>query len=93
MRLARMVSHASWVLPLLSIVLAGFGGAAAHDLFHSEQLENIVVNLCRVVFVTGGCCGVIALLGILWWGDRYWAYATVGLAFTIYLVLEFRYGR
>ncbi len=91
LRLGRLLSHASWVLPLLGCALALLGSGTPETTFHIELSRKFLLCLFFVPVVSGGCCAVVALSGIFWWGHRYWRIAAVGLAFSILVFWEFTY--
>jgi hypothetical protein len=80
--LRRILSHASWALPVLSFVplIASVARTGQHPSVAATDLSVVMI-------VTGSCCGIIALIGIPWWGDNDWVVAAVGLAFSIFIFL------
>jgi hypothetical protein len=85
--LRRILSHASWALPVLSFVplIASVARTGQHP-------SGAATDLSVVMIVTGSCCGIIALIGIPWSGDNDWVVAAVGLAFSIFIFLVAAYG-
>jgi hypothetical protein len=85
-RLGRSLSHASWSLPILGLVIVSVSASFGEDPSISARI--LIVALMGL----GGICGVVALIGILRWGDCDWSFAAFGLAISIFLLLMAFYG-
>jgi hypothetical protein len=90
-RLGHVLSYAAWILPAGSIavwiiICLSYVFFAQHDPPHAIAIAYVSV------IALGGCSGIVGLIGIPLWGDRYWVSATIGTAVSASILLIAFFG-